>query len=813
MLDGLRRFAGDAARGVTRAPLMSVTIVGTLAFGVGSVVMTFALLDLVLSGRLPAIGNAEELVFVENVTRGSGSTPVHSYPNYEDLRDAAEEIVGLAAYRVAPVNAYWNATGERAWGYLTSNNYFDVLQVAPVLGRTYTDAAAGRAGNIPVMVISHRLWQRRFGRDPAVIGESIRLNSHQFLIVGVAPADFIGTELLFAPDFWVPLSTQPEIEARDTWLENRRVLNLFVMGRLREGRSFEEAEALLRAAGSTLAEEWPGANRGYGVGLSEPGLLGQAVRGPAIGVVGVLLVASILVLIAVGVNVASLVVAQALERIDETRIRVAIGATPIQLVRHVLGEQVAVAIGSGACGCLMAWMAGRALAAWNPGVGLPLEFPSIFHGSAVVWAAACGFGIAAAVILCCGLLPVLWVARPAMARTHRSSGQRRGAAGRYCVLLVQVAATVALLSVGAVVRDGVLRAVETNLGFRTDDVVSLSFDLGLDGYGPSDGIRIQREVVEAIRGATGVSGVAVAHALPLSMDANRGNVELEGRVFDGRPMALVYSVSPQYFQVMNTRVQAGRGFAEADGRDATPVALVNDAFVRRFTDGDAMELMGRRMRVGGGEWREIVGVVETGKYVSLSERPAAVVFLPVAQGYRAATTLVIRSRLPATQALSVARGMVERIGPRVTVYDEVSLVQRLGLVTFPGRVTAGVLGGFGAMSLVLTLIGTFALVANGVARRREEAGIRRALGAGPLDIVRIMMQGLSRVVLVGAAAGVIGAYAMVEMVAALLFGEEAGRYGVVLVASCGGVVAMCLAVGIIPMYRFLNVEPAGLLRE
>ena len=754
MWDGIRRAVRDGVRGLTGAPVMSLTIVGTLALGVGSVAVSLALLDTVLSGELPSVVDTEDLVFVDNVTRGDEVTPVHSNPNYEGLRDAARDLVELAAYRMAPVNIYWDGLGTRSWGYLTSTNYFDVLKTAPALGRTYADAAERPAGSVPIVVISHALWERRFGRDPNVVGKGLRINSQQFSVIGVAPQGFIGAELLFAPDFWAPLSSQREIEGAESWLDSRRVRNLFVLGRLRDNRSFAEAEAGLAAAASTLAEDWPEDNRGYGVALSRPGLLGATMQGPVVGVVGILLVASIVVLIAVGVNIASLVVTRALERGNETRVRVALGASRIQLLGQVLAEQSALAFAAGTMGCVVAWWTAEALAAWNPSVGLPIQFPTIFGvRSAAIWMLISGFGISMAVIVCCALVPVAMMSRPEV--TGREDGRTMAArmVGRQCVLVVQVAATVIFVAVGTVVRDGLLRAMDEDLGMRPDGAVSMSFDLKLDGFGADEGVRVQRRIVEALEETPGVDSVGTSDALPLSMEVNRGNVELDGRVFEGRPSALVYSVSQGYFGAVGSRIRLGRGFRESDDMESVRVAVVNEAFVRRFGAAWQEGLIGRRVRVGGGEWRQVVGVVETGKYVALSEGPTAAAFVPVAQGYRAATSLVVRSDLPPNRALAVARDVIQRVAPGVTVYGEGSLEQRLGLVTFPSRVTAAVLGGFGIISLVLALTGTVALVANSVARKRRDTGVRRALGAGTWRVVGNLMRGVSMVVALGGGSG------------------------------------------------------------
>ena len=344
-----------------------------MALGIGANTAIFSLVDTVLLRPLP-VREPSQLIAVDGQLRNGTEFTLQSYPNYKDYRDRNTVFSGLLAYRFVVASLSHNGVNERVWGFDVSGNYFDLLGVKPSLGRGFLPEEDQTPGSHPVMILSYACWQKRFAADPSIIGRKILLNTHPFTVVGVAPPGFVGTEVAYAPEFWVPMMMAKQIEPGSTWLDQRESDNLFVIGRLKPGVSVEQAKAQLDALTIQMAKEHPKENAGRRVLLMPPGLFIPDIRNSIFAFSGLLAAVGLLVLLLACVNLANLLLARATERRKEIGIRLAVGASRARLVRQLLTESVMLSVAGGAVGLLLATWTNHIVAS----IKLPTDIALLF---------------------------------------------------------------------------------------------------------------------------------------------------------------------------------------------------------------------------------------------------------------------------------------------------------------------------------------------------------------------------------------------------------------------------------------------------
>ena len=355
-----------ALRRLLKSPGFTIVAIVTLGLAIGANTTVFSAINALILRPLP-VERPNELVFF---SQGRDSQN-QSYPNYRDFRDRTRTLSGLIAFRVAMMALSHTGTNARIWGYEATGNYFQVLGVYPALGRFFTPAEDQKPGANPYAVISYSCWQHRFGGDPAVTSKTVKLNGLDYAILGVAPKGFIGTELLFVPEIWVPMSMEAQIEPGNEWLNNSHDWNIWVLGRIKPGVSRHRAQSEIDSIAAQLVREHPDANDGMRVHFTTPGLLGDFFRGPVIAFAGVIMGVAGLVLLIACTNLASWLLARATDRRRETAIRLAFSAGRIRLVRQLLTENLVIALAGGAAGLLLAWW----LTSIVTTASLPFDFP------------------------------------------------------------------------------------------------------------------------------------------------------------------------------------------------------------------------------------------------------------------------------------------------------------------------------------------------------------------------------------------------------------------------------------------------------
>jgi predicted permease len=800
-----------AIRLMRRTPGVALTAIVSLALGIGVNALVFSVVNGLVLRPLPGVADPDRVVFLQD-GQGAGE----SFPNYQDIRERSTAFDSLAGYRIAPMSVESGPKADgpprRAWGYIATGSYFDTLGVTPAAGRFFHASEDRNQGEAALAVLSYDEWTTHFGGSRDVIGSTIRVNGHPFTVIGVAPRGFIGSEIFYRPAIWVPMMMEPVIEPGHNWLDARATFNMWVIGRLKAGVTIPQAEASLAPITADLARAYPWPNKGMVIRLARPGLVGNLLRTPVrqFGL-AVLLLAG-LVLVAACANLAGLLLARGADRQREMAIRLSIGAGRGRLVRQLLTESLVLALMGGLIGAATASVLARALSAWQIPVTLPMQLDVSVDWRVLLFAFAVSTGA--------GLLFGVAPARFASATDPNLAlkGGVQGRAGRRwtfrdVLIPVQIALCFVLVTACLLSARGLQRALSAPLGFAPRGVAIASFDLGLAGYDRARGLEFQQRVaIEASR-VPGVTSAGLGNTLPLSMDQSHSAVyRPEAVKGDPAPAtAVVYSVAPGYLKTMGIALLSGRDFDARDTPTSTPVAIVNETFVRQVLQTAAP--IGAHFTYGpGGRLVEVVGVTADATFETIGEAPRAAAFNPEPQWYNPTTVLAVRSTLPEGETAAALRQLVARLDPSLPLYDVEGAEAMMWWAFLPSRAAAIALGVFGLLAISLAATGLYGLVAYAVSRRSREIAIRVAIGANAGDVLAAILGRTASLIAIGVLVGTALAIGATRLLSSVLFGvprnDAAVLATVALTMAVIGLVA-CWA----PSRRALGLEPAALLKS
>ena len=812
----MRKDISYAIRSLLKRPgFVSIAVI-TLALGIGANTAIFSLVNAVLLRSLP-VERPSEVVSV--AVRGKDdSMSAFSYPNYRDFRDRNETLSGLLVYRFVPLSLSRSGANERVWGFEVSGNYFDVLGVKAIRGRTFLPEEDKTPLANPVAVVSYESWQRRFGGDPDLVGKDVLLNNHQFKVIGIAPENFKGTELVYTPEIWLSASMMGWVEPGADWLDDRNTRNFFAIGRLKPGVDTRQAEASLNLLALQLAKEYPDTNEGQTVKVVPPGFILPELRGAVVSFTWVLMAAVALVLLVTCTNLAGLMLARATDRRREIAIRLAMGANRWRLIRQLLTESVLLSVIGGVAGMLLAVWIVQLLLAFKPPIDFPLSLDVSVDWRVLLFSFAVSL-VAGAIF---GLAPALQATRPGVSQALRETSAQGGASRtrlRSVLVVAQIAISlVVLISAGLVVRT-LLQLQTMNPGFDPQNALTMSFDLGLQGYDRQRGQQFYRQLSERVRALPGVKSAAVSDYIPLSLNFNSRNIFVEGQPAErgeNVPLAMNSSAGPRYFETMRTPLVHGREFTDQDQDGSERVAIVNETFVKKLMTSvnSSSEAIGKRIAFGsaGGPYVRIVGVAREGKYFNIAEDPRPFVWTPLAQDYSTNGILTVRTEGNPEPLLAAVRKEVQALDPNLPLFDVKTLSEHMRFALFPARVAATVLGVFGLVALLLSAIGIYGITSYTVAQRTHEIGIRLALGAQLSDVLSLVLRHGLKLTAIGAALGLFGAYLATRAITSVLYGvspTDPLTFGLVSLVLVGVALVACY----VPSRRATKVDPLIALRS
>src|SRR5215469_1290131 len=598
-----------AFRQLRKAPGFSLTAVLTLALAIGANAIVFSVLNALVLRPLN-VPNPGNLYMVER-NYGSETTPSQSYPDYRDLRDQNRSFDSLIVYDINGGVGLDTGNGNPAvvWPYTVSGNYFDALGIHPYLGRFLHASEEHGKNSMPEIVLSYALWHSYFNGDRNVIGRSVQINRHPFTIVGVAP-----------PDLWAPIVNMPQIVGED-WLEERGNHNAWVIGRLKAGVTPQAATADLNAIATSLAKTNPKEDDGLKFSLSHPGLAGNTLGRPTRAFMAGLMLLSGLILLAACANLGSLFSARAADRTREIAVRIALGSRRQLILRQMLTEALLVSVAGGICGMAAAIAILRVLSTWRPIPDIPINVP--VNPDANTYILALLLAIFSGLLF--GIIPIRQMLRVNPWQIIRTGAANVTSSRRFSlrdVLLgLQIAICAVLVTASLVAVRGLARSLESNYGIQPNGVMLAKTDLHMAGYSGEQQLLMQKRMLDAAAAIPGVTAVGYADRLPLSIGGGDSDVYIDTTT-DFRPTnavahALNFQVSPDYFRAAGTALLAGRTFTMHDEKSAPIVAIVNREFARKVF-GSVDKAVGGHYKFWGGQRAEVVGVVEDGKYQSLT---------------------------------------------------------------------------------------------------------------------------------------------------------------------------------------------------
>ncbi|MBK9991998.1 MAG: ABC transporter permease [Verrucomicrobia bacterium] len=785
----------------------TAVVVLSLALGIGANTTVLCWLQNLVLRPLPGVSRQEEIVVVLS-NQGGGNVSVL------DLQDVAalpDLFAGAAASQTS--SAALTVDQSLTWidGQVVSANFFNLLGVSPILGRTFLPDEDQKPGGNPVLVISERLWRGQFKAEPSIIGRVVDLNRQSFTIIGVVPEEFHGTMTPSDFDFWAPLSMGYEVRRQALSTTNRQVRGWHNFARLRPGVSVANTQAAVAALDRNLAATYPNTNRDIHhrvLPYSQCPWGSQALMGP---VLRLLLVVSLGVLLIVAANVANLLLARATGRRKEIAIRLAAGASRWRLVRQLMTESLLLAVLGGALGTLLASWAINCIPYFLPklpaGVSVTFSLDAPTLGLTLLLTLATG--------LVFGLLPAWQTTRVDLNETLKQNG--RSAAGashhrmRNGLVIAEVALALVLLICAGLCLKGLKHAQLVDTGIDPSRVLIGRLQIGMNGYTRETGKLFYHDLQQRLAALPGVEEAALASWFPLGLSGCKGwNAYVEG--YERPPNEdLTYEyaiVSPRYFATLAVPLIAGRDFTDADDSSAPTVAIVNEAFAQRFWPGQ--DPLGRRFRTGS-TWRTIVGVTKTGKYNQLNEPARCFFYLPYLQGVPDLDlNICLRTSGDPAAFANTLTHAVHEIDPGVSLLRVIPMSETI-LASFTQRMAASLLMLLGCVALILAAMGVYAVMAYAVSQRTQEFGVRMALGAQPGAVLRqVVGQGLV-LAAIGTGAGLLLAFSVTRLLAGFLYGVSPFDPAIFL-----GVPSLLIAVGALacwlPARRATRVNPIEALR-
>ncbi len=823
-----------AFRTLSKTPFVTAVAVVSLALGIGANAAIFSLFNQLLLRPLPVVhpgtlvnlGAPGPKPGSQSCNNAGDCDEVFSYLMFKDLQRAAAPFSGVAAHRIFGTNLAYRGETMSGEGMLVSGSYFPVLGLQPALGRLIGPEDDRALGQATVVVLGYDYWQTRFGQSPNVLNDTLVVNGQHLTIVGVAPGGFDGTTLGSKPQVYVPITLRESMEPGFKDFDNRRSYWAYLFARLKPGVSIDQARVAANGPYHAIIND---VEAPLQKGMSDqtmkrfrvreltvvPGARGQSsVSREAKAPMTLLLGVTAFVLLIACANIANLLLARAAARSTEMAVRASVGASRWQLVRQLLTESLVLAVLGGAAGLLVARWTLDLIASLLPEdasrtLVFSLDPPVLLFAGAL----ALGTG------LLFGLFPAIHTTRPDLVPLLKGqAGQPGGAksASRFRTSLatLQIALSMALLVAAGLFTRSLFNISRVDLGLKIDHLITFSISPELSGYVSERSRELFERVEDRLAGVPGVTSVTASMVPALSGSNWGSDVSVEGfkKGPDTDANARYNEIGAGYFRVMGIPLIAGREFTRADRLDAPKVAIVNQAFARKFNLGN--DVVGRHLSSGGDDKldTEIVGYVQDAKYSEVKGPIPPLFFRPYAQddgiGY---INFYVRTSLDEDALLPVLPKVVAELDPNLPVENIRTMTRQVRENVFLDRFISVLSAAFACLATLLAAVGLYGVLAYTVAQRTREIGLRMALGAEPGRVRRMVLRQVALMTLVGGTIGLLASIWLGGLAASLLF-ELKGRDPLVLAVSAVLLSAVAMGAGFLPAHRASRIDPMRALR-
>lgn len=801
-----------AVRQLCKSPGFTAVVVLSLALGIGANTTVLCWLQSFVVRPLPGVTEPNKIVVIVSNTGGGNA----SLPDLQDFGKMNAIFAGTLA--TMSTKACVTIDRQTHWieAQVVTANFFDLLGVKPILGRTFQPGEDQQPGGNPLIVISERLWRSQFSADPSIIGKAVDLNRQNFTIIGVVPSAFRGTINPILCEAWAPSSMISEVRNQGRgFLTRRDARGWHNLARLQPGVTVEQAHAAIATANARFAAEYPETNRDAQhrvVPLSQCPWGAQTVMGPAL---SLLLVVCLGVQLIVTANVANLMLARATGRRKEIAVRLSAGASRGRLIRQFITESLLYAFAGGALGVFLAWQVVDAMLLFLPkelAARTQLEF------SLDAWSLGLTLLLTLVTGVLFGIAPALQSSRPNLVEALKEGG--RSASGgaahnrlRNTLVVAEIALALLLLIGAGLCIKGLRQARQVDVGFKSDHILIGQMQVGMNGYTRDTGKAFYRDLRQRLAERPEVEEAALASWFPLGLGGCKGSgVYVEGYV---RPRGEdsnyeLAIISPRYFAAMRIPLVSGRDFTDVDDSTAKPVAIVNEHFARRFWPGQ--DPLGRTFR-SGGQWRTIIGVAKAGKYNRVDEAARCFFYLPYQQGVPDLDLgLCVRTKGDPVAFAGALRETVRQLDPGVELLDTLTLAAYSSMALFPHLMAANLLLLLGGVALLLAAMGVYAVMAYTVSQRTQEFGVRMALGAAPAQVLRLVLSQGLRLAALGLVAGLALSAATTRLVSGFLHGVH--PFDPLVFGSVSLLLAaIALLACWLPAWRATRVDPVVALRS
>jgi len=821
----MRNLLGDfrfAFRTLAKSPGFTLIAILSIALGVGANTATYSFVDALLFRPLP-VKNGGTVVSYKATSPGS-RLDMMSYPDYVDVRDRSTMLDTAVAFDffTAGIGASREALPQTTVGYLVSGNFFSGLGIELPIGRGFQDAE-DREGAPLVTVIGHSLWERYFHSDPNIVGKTLRVSGAIFTVIGVAPAEFSGPEPYVVPDLYVPYhhykQAAPMIGEPD-FLTSRKLKPVNLFARLKPGVSMKTAQAEAESIMRGLAAQYPETNRDRTVTILTY-QRDRYERAETDVILGLTLMGiTAMVLLIACANVANLLLARGTARVKEIAIRIAIGAGRGALLRQLLTESMVLALLGGAAGLGVGFAGVRFLQSVRLPADIPLDIGIRMDMRLLIF--SMGLSLITGIIF--GLVPALRATRMDLSSTMKTADQGPGKPGmwrgrlkgRNVLVVAQLALSVVLLVASGMFVRGFAAARTMDPGFRIDHTLLVSFNASLIRYDEAKSRAFYHTLIENVRTMPGVQDAALADSYPFNGSIITRKVVVDGyrpRVGEETPYSFANIVDDHYFATMDMKLVRGRTFDARDTATSPRVVIINEVAAKKFFPN--RDALGAQFRLGNAEGPlvQVVGIAKTGTYLYWAEPPTPFLYIPFTQEYRPEATLTVHTRGNPPEMAPAIRDAVRAIDPDMPVFSVRSMDVFYDARAMLGpRLTMQMVTAAGSIGLLLAIIGLYGVVAYAVGRRTREIGIRMAVGAKPLDVLRMVLtQGLG-FTLTGLGIGLFTAFFASRALAGFVVGVSPHDPAIFIGAALILALVM-LAACWLPARRAARIDPLLALRQ